>query len=222
MSEYFSIEKQDIIEQDIETEIKEKYYTIRIEGLPYGSLIRETTNYSEALDMYREIKNEFNFFNCRVILEKHIIKENNCEETICIYSKKIGEDFEIEKHLNDIITTLDKLDKMKRMYLMTNSECDKYISAFQHSLEHINAEKLSETQMRSLFRNVEEKGALRRISKSQIDHLTTLSGNLSQIRSNVRKALEAYKKVEYNRNSQKAIENRMIKDKEYLTTIGLI
>lgn len=225
MNKYFTVEKEnDVIEEDKNInsleEIK-KYYSIHIEGLPYGSLIRETDNYSEALDIYRNIKSLFYFFDCKIILQKHIV-ENGIEETKDIFIKQVGENFSIEKHLKNILDSLDQLDKMKKTYISTNSECDKYISAFNHSLENINAERLTETQMRNIFRNIEEKGALRRISKSQIDHLTNLQSNLSSIRSNVNKALENYKKAEYHRNSQKAIENRILKDKEYLSKIGLI
>lgn len=225
MSEYFTIEKEkdlNLIVTEIEPEEEKKYYSVHIEGLPYGSLIRETEDYSEALMLYRDIKKKFDFFKCRIVLQKHIIGKDNEEEVATIYSKVVGDDYEITKHLNDILEILNKLDRMKRMYLSTNSECDKYISAFNHSLENINAERLSEDQMRDLFRNVEEKGALRRISKSQVEHLTNLNSNLAQIRANVNKALESYKKIEYNRTTQKAIENRTAKDKEYLSTIGLL
>lgn len=225
MSEYFTIEKEkdlNLIVAEIEPEEEKKYYSVHIEGLPYGSLIRETEDYSEALMLYRDIKKKFDFFKCRIVLQKHIISKDNEEEVVTVYSKVVGDDYEITKHLNDILEILNKLDRMKRMYLSTNSECDKYISAFNHSLENINAERLSENQMRDLFRNVEEKGALRRISKSQVEHLTNLNSNLAQIRANVNKALESYKKIEYNRTTQKAIENRTAKDKEYLSTIGLL
>lgn len=219
MSKYFTIEKES--EKEINEQKEKKYYSIHIEGLPYGSLIRETDNYSEALDIYRNIKSLFYFFECKIILQKHIIKDNK-EEVKDVFIKQVGEDFSIEKHLKNILNSLDQLDKMKRTYTSTNSECDKYISAFNHSLENINAERLTESQMRNIFRNVEEKGALRRISKSQIEHLINLQSNLNSIRSNTNKALDIYKKTEHNRKSQKAIENRILKDKEYLAKIGLI
>lgn len=219
MNKYFTIEKE---KDEIESvsEVK-KYYSVHIEGLPYGSLIRETDSYSEAVNIYRNIKNMFYFFNCQVILQKHVVTDGK-EEVKDIFVKQVGDNFNIEKHLMNILNSLDQLDKMRKTYTSTNSECDKYISAFNHSLENINAERLTESQMRNIFRNVEEKGALRRISKSQIEHLMNLQSNLSSIRSNTNKALDIYKKTEYNRKSQKAIENRILKDKEYLSKIGLI
>lgn len=220
MSKYFTIEKENEQEEK-EVKTERKYYSIHIEGLPYGSLVRETDNYSEALDIYRNIKSLFYFFDCKIVLQKHIVIDD-CEQTTDIFVKQVGEDFSIEKHLKNILNSLDQLDKMKKMYTSTHSECDKYFSAFNHSLENINAERLSETQMRNIFRNIEEKGALRRISKSQIEHLINLQGNLSSIRSNTNKALDNYKKTEHNRKSQKAIENRILKDQEYLSKIGLM
>ena len=59
MSEYFTIEKEkdlNLIVAEIEPEEEKKYYSVHIEGLPYGSLIRETEDYSEALMLYRDIK----------------------------------------------------------------------------------------------------------------------------------------------------------------------
>lgn len=219
MNKYFTIEKE---KDEIESvsEVK-KYYSVHIEGLPYGSLIRETDSYSEAVNIYRNIKNMFYFFNCQVILQKHVVTDGK-EEVKDIFVKQVGDNFNIEKHLMNILNSLDQLDKMRKTYTSTNSECDKYISAFNHSLENINAERLTESQMRNIFRNVEEKGALRRISKSQIEHLINLQSNLNSIRSNTNKALDIYKKTEHNRKSQKAIENRILKDKEYLAKIGLI
>lgn len=229
MNKYFTIEKErdleiektDTEQNNIEQVEEKKYYSIHIEGLPYGTLIRETDDYSEALNIYRQIKNSFNFYECKIVLQKHIVKGEE-EEIKNIYVKNIGEDFGIEKHLNDILNSLEQLDKMKKMYTTTHSECDKYLSAFSHSLEKINAERLSEDQMRNIFRSIEEKGALRRIAKSQVDHLTNLQHNLNSIRSNVNKALEIFKKTEYHRNTQKAIENRIAKDNEYLSIIGLL
>ena len=226
MNKYFTIEKENDIEEKnsntIEDICAKKYYSIHIEGLPYGSLIRETDNYYEALDIYRNIKKLFYLFSCKVVLQKHIVNNDDTEEVTNIFVKQIGEEFDIKGHLKNIMNSLDQLDKMKRMYISTNSECDKYLSAFNHSLENINAERLNEDQMRNIFRNLEEKGALRRISKSQIDHLSSLQNNLSSIRSNANKALETFNKIEYNRKSQKAVENRILKDKEYLSKIGLI
>lgn len=226
MREYFTVERENNIDKnEVEKVTKfieeQKYYSVHVEGLPYGTLIRESEKFSEAYNIYREIKNNFYFYECKVILQRHI-KIGNEEKISVVYAKNIGKDFGIERHLKNILNSLDQLDKMKRLYTSTNSECDKYISAFSHSLEKINAERLNEEQMRNIFRNVEEKGALRRIAKSQIEHLTNLQNNLSSIRSNANKALENYKKTEYNRNSQKAIENRVIKDNEYLATIGLL
>ena len=182
--EQINIENNNIDKQNKENnkeEKEEKYYSIHIEGLPYGTLIRETQDYSEALDIYRQIKNNFSFYECKIMLQKHTIKKENDkekEEISIIYTKNIGEDFGIEKHLNDILNSLEQLDKMRKMYTNTHSECDKYLSAFSHSLEKINAERLSEDQMRNIFRSIEEKGALRRIAKSQVDHLTNLQQNL--------------------------------------------
>lgn len=224
MNEYFTIEKEkdlNLVANEIEPEKEKKYYSIHIEGLPCGNLKRETEVYSEALDIYRAIKESFYLYECKVILQKHIIIEGK-ETTTIIHVKQIGVDFGIKKHLQNILDSLDQLDKMKKLYTSTNSECDKYISAFNHSLETINAERLTEEQMRNLFRNIEEKGAIRRISKSQLDYLLNLQNNLGSIRANTNKALETFKKMEYNRNTQKAIENRTAKDKEYLTTIGLL
>lgn len=223
---YFTVEKENNIERKETEEIasyidEKKYYSVHIEGMPYGSLIRETEDYSEALNLYRQIKRIFNIYECEIVLQKHVTIGDKTEVTV-IYSKQIGKEFGIEKHLHDIINSLNKLDKMKKLYTSTNSDCDKFLSAFSHSLEHINAEKLSEEQMRELFRNVEEKGALRRISKSQMDHLMNLQTNLNSMRSNANKALDTYKKTEFNRRTQKAVENKVAKDNEYLSTIGLI
>ena len=224
MSEYFTVEKEkdlNLIVNETEPNEERKYYSVYIEGLPCGNLKRETEVYSDALNIYEAIKQSFYLYECKVILQKHVVLGG--EETVTIiYAKQIGEDFGIQKHLQNIIHSLDQLDKMRKLYTSTNSECDKYISAFNHSLESINAERLTEDQMRNLFRNIEEKGAIRRISKSQLDYLMNLQNNLSSIRSNTNKALETYKKIEYNRNTQKAIENKTAKDKEYLATIGLL
>lgn len=224
MSEYFTVEKEkdlNLIVNETEPNEERKYYSVHIEGLPCGNLKRETEVYSDALNIYEAIKQSFYLYECKVILQKHVVLGG--EETVTIiYAKQIGEDFGIQKHLQNIIHSLDQLDKMRKLYTSTNSECDKYISAFNHSLESINAERLTEDQMRNLFRNIEEKGAIRRISKSQLDYLMNLQNNLSSIRSNTNKALETYKKIEYNRNTQKAIENKTAKDKEYLATIGLL
>lgn len=223
---YFTVEKENDIERKETEEIvsyidEKKYYSVHIEGLPYGSLIRETEDYSEALNLYRQIKKIFNFYYCEIVLQKHITIGDEIKTTD-IYRKQIGEEFAIDKHLHDIINSLDKLDKMRKLYTNTNSDCDKFLSAFSHSLEHINAERLSEDQMRELFRNVEEKGALRRISKSQMDHLMNLQNNINSIRSNANKALDTYKKTEFNRRTQKAVKNKAAKDNEYLSTIGLV
>lgn len=217
MNKYFTIEKESEKE---EIQEKKKFYSIHVEGLPYGSLIREADTYSEALETYRHIKSLFYFFDCKIILQKHVVIDDN-EEVTDVFVKQVGEEYSVKKHLNNILNSLDQLDKMKKTYTSTHSECDKYISAFNHSLENINAERLTEEQMRYIFRNIEEKGALRRVAKSQIEHLINLQGNLNSIRSNTNKALENYKKTEYNRKTQKAIENRILKDKEYLAKIGL-
>lgn len=203
----------------------ERYYTIAIKGMHYGTLIRKANEYKEALKIYHELKQAFYLFNCNVVLSKHVIEidENGVEHelTTIISNPCIGNDFNIKLQLENILAILDSLDNMKKIYTNTYSESDKYVSAVRHVLEETNTEDLSNETIRQIIRGMEEKGALRRISKKQLDYINALVQNVSSIRSNVNKALETCKKMDYHNSTEKAKQNSEAKSHEYRDILGL-
>lgn len=218
--------KEEKIEQKvIKKEKPEKYYTIAIKGMHYGSLVRKTEEYAEALKIYRGLKKAFYLFNCNIVLSKHIIEKTEegkeQEITTVIYNSPIGNDFNIKLQLENILAIIDSLDNMKKIYTNTYSESDKYVSAVRHVLEETNTENLSDETIREIIRGMEEKGALRRISKKQLDYINALVQNVSSIRSNVNKALETCKKMDYHNNTEKAKQNSEAKSHEYREILGL-
>ena len=54
MKKYYTIENQET------KAIDNKFYSIYIEGMQYGNLIRRTNNFSQALEIYRDLKSKFN------------------------------------------------------------------------------------------------------------------------------------------------------------------
>ena len=54
MRKYYKIENQET------KAINDKFYSIYIEGMQYGNLIRKTDDFSKALDIYRDFKSKFN------------------------------------------------------------------------------------------------------------------------------------------------------------------
>lgn len=200
----------------------EKYYCIYIEGMQYGSLTRKTKNYSEALEIYRDMKKKFNIFKCRIVLDKCCVYSNGKTITTNIYKKPIGENYDIQSKFQQILNIIDELDTMKRMYMNTNSDADKYLSAFTHIIEESNTEELSNMQIRSMFRGVEEKASLRRISKMQVDYIQNITHNINSIKSNASKCVESCKKLDYLNNTEKAKLNSRIKSEEYKRTLGIL
>ena len=108
------------------------------------------------------------------------------------------------------------------MYMHTNSDADKYLSAFTHIIEESNVEDLSNKEIREMFRGVEEKASLRRISKMQVDYIQNIMHNINSIRNNAHKCVESCKKLDYLNNTEKAKQNSKIKSEEYKRTLGLI
>lgn len=216
------IEKKQTTKNNLKAE---KYYTIAIKGMHYGTLVRKTKDYSEALKIFRELKQAFYLFNCNIVLSKHVIEKledgEEQELTTVIYNSPIGNNFNIKLQLENILTIIDSLDNMKKIYTNTYSESDKYVSAVRHVLEETNTEDLSDETIREIIRGMEEKGALRRISKKQLDYINALVQNLSSIRSNVNKAIETCKKMDYHNNTEKAKQNSEAKSHEYREILGL-
>lgn len=200
---------------------KDKFYIIEVEGLPYGSITRKATDYSDALKIYREVKKTLNILKCEVKLNKYTV--NEYDEIVCttVHRKLIGQEYDIKHKLNQIKEILTEIDTMKKIYTSTHSESDKFLSAVYHTIETVNAEDLTEQEMRTIFRKMENKCTLRRASKDQIDYLQVLQPNLNQISANVNKALEVYKTKEYNSKTQKAKQNSENKTMQYRELIGL-
>lgn len=222
MKKYYELEK---IEETVIVEEKDvivnRFYTIYIEGMQYGSMTRKTDNYSEALRIYREMKNKFNIFKCYVVLDKHIEYVNGTKETSNVYRKAIGQKYDLQTRFKEIVGIIDEIDKMRKLYANTSSEADKYVSAFTHTIEETNTEDLSDSQMREMLRGVEEKAALRRISKVQIDYIQNITQNIGSIRSNANKCIDTCKKLEYLNNTDKAKQNSKAKSEEYKKILGL-
>lgn len=229
MKECFNLNDIDIKNQDmnydnqsdINQEVK-KYYCIYIEGMQYGSVTRKTEDYSEALSIYREMKQKFNIFKCYIVLDKCVVYTNGAIITSNIYKKAIGQDYDIQSKFKQILDIISEIDGMKRMYMHTNSDADKYLSAFTHIIEESNVEDLSNKEIREMFRGVEEKASLRRISKMQVDYIQNIMHNINSIRNNAHKCVESCKKLDYLNNTEKAKQNSKIKSEEYKRTLGLI
>lgn len=200
---------------------KEKFYNVEVEGLPYGSITRKAIDYSDALQLYREVKNTLKILRCEVKLNKYIVDENDVITCTTVHKKTVGQEYDIKNKLNQIKTVLSEIEAMKKLYTSTHSESDKFLSAVYHTIETVNAEDLTEQEMRNIFRKMESKCTLRRASKDQIDYLQVLQPNLNQISANVNKALETYKLKEYNSKTQKAKQNAENKAMEYKELIGL-
>ena len=75
--------------------------------------------------------------------------------------------------------------------------------------------------MRQIWRGVEEKGSLRRISKSQVDYIQNMTQNIGSIKSNANKCLETCKRLNYLNNTEKAKQNSKAKSEEYRKILGL-
>lgn len=229
MKKYYEIESVEneiiakdnaIITEETDTIVKKTYY-IYIEGMQYGSMTRKTDNYSEALKLYREMKTKFNIFKCNVVLDKHVEYTDGVIDITTVYKKAIGQKYDLQSRFKEILEIANEIDKMKRMYIATSTDADKYVSAFTHTIEEMNTEEISDSQMREMFRGVEEKSALRRISKVQIDYIQNIGQNISSIRSNANKCLETCKKLEYLNNTDKAKQNSKAKSEEYKKILGL-
>ena len=225
MNECFDIleETEDILEiESLENEEIDKNYIIYIQGMQYGSVTRRTKDYSEALSIYRDMKSKFNIFKCHIVLDKQVIYKNGETVTTNIYSKSIGENYDIQAKFKEILKIIHEIDNMKKMYLNTNSDADKYLSAFTHIIEESNIEDLSDNEIREMFKGVEEKASLRRISKMQVDYIQNIHYNINSIRHNAYKCIESCRKLDYLNNTTKAKENSKVKSKEYKKTLGLI
>ena len=197
-----------------------KIYIIEVNGLSYGKIIRKTENYTEALKLYREIKDILKISQCEVKLSKAIIEnEKDVISSSIIHKKIIGSEYNLENKLLELKNIIDEIMTMKKMYTVSHSESDKFLSAVYHIIEHSNSEELTEKEMRYIFRNMENKCAIRRASKDQIDYITLIEPNLNQILRNTNKAIELYKNKEYNSNTEKAkkkSEEKLIEYKEIL------
>lgn len=215
MKKYYTIENQET------KAIDNKFYSIYIEGMQYGNLIRRTNNFSQALDIYRDLKSKFNIFKCNVVLDKHLIFEDGTTTIVNIYKKTIGQDCDLEYKFKQIIDIIDDIDKLKRLYNQISTDADRYISAFTHVVEEENTENISDETMREIWRGVEEKGSLRRISKSQTDYIQNMTQNIGSIRSNANKCIETCKRLTYLNNTDKAKQNSKAKSEEYRKILGL-
>ena len=213
-------EETESIEDSTVEEI-DKNYIIYIEGMQYGSVTRKTKDYSEALSIYRDMKQKFNIFKCHIVLDKQIIYSDGTNTITNIYKKSIGEDYDIQSKFKQILDIIHEIDNMRKMYMNTNSDADKYLSAFTHIIEESNIEDLSNTEIREMFKGVEEKASLRRISKMQVDYIQNIHYNINSIRHNAYKCIESCKKLDYLNNTEKAKQNSKIKSEEYKRTLGL-
>lgn len=222
MKKYYELEQIDLekSEEDKET-IVEKHYSIYIEGMQYGTICRKTHDYSEALRIYREMKNKFNVFKCYVVLDRYTVYKNGVTSVKNVYRKAIGQKYDLQTRFNQILEIINDIDRMKRMYTNTHSEADKYLSAFTHIIEESNTEDLTDEEIRAMLRGVEETAALRRISKVQMDYIQNITQNLGSIRSNTNKCIETCKKLEYLNNTDKAKQNSKAKSEEYRRVLGL-
>ena len=200
MKKYYTIENQETKAVDT------KFYSIYIEGMQYGNLIRRTNDFSQALDIYRDLKSKFNIFKCNVVLDKHLIFEDGTTAIVNIYKKTIGQDCDLEYKFKQIIDIIDEIDKLKRLYNQISTDADKNIS---------------DETMRQIWRGVEEKGSLRRISKSQTDYIQNMTQNIGSIRSNANKCIETCKRLTYLNNTDKAKQNSKAKSEEYRKILGL-
>lgn len=215
MRKYYKIENQET------KAINNKFYSIYIEGMQYGNLIRKTDDFSKALDIYRDFKSKFNIFKCNVVLDKHLTYEDGTSAVVNIYKKTIGQECDLEYKFNQIIDIINEIDRLKRLYNQISADADRYISAFTHVVEEENIENISDETMRQIWRGVEEKGSLRRISKSQVDYIQNMTQNIGSIKSNANKCLETCKRLNYLNNTEKAKQNSKAKSEEYRKILGL-
>src|SRR5699024_10908426 len=108
-------------------------------------------NFSQALDIYRDLKSKFNIFKCNVVLDKNLIFEDGTTTIINIYKKTIGQDCDLEYKFKQIIDIIDDIDKLKRLYNQISTDADRYISAFTHVVEEENTENISDETMREIW-----------------------------------------------------------------------
>lgn len=215
MKKYYEIEGKEV------KEIKSKHYEIYIEGMQYGSLIRKTTDYSKALELYRELKHKFKIFKCVVVFSKKLVFTDGTEYSKVVHKKAVGQDYDLQHKFNQVIDIMNEIDSMKRLYQNITTESDRYVSAFTHVMEEENTEELSDEELRQIVRGVEEKGALRRIAKVQTDYIQNMTNNIGSIRSNANKCVETCKKLNYLNNTEKAKQNSKAKSEEYRKILDL-
>lgn len=215
MKKYYEIEGKQV------KEIKSKYYEIYIDGMNYGNLVRKTEDFNKARQIYKELKEEFNIFRCTVIFDKKYVFTDGTHYSKNMHKKEIGQDFDLQLKFNQVIKLMDEIDSMKKMYQSLQTEADKYVSAFTHVIEEENSEELSDEELRQIVRSVEEKVALRRISKAQTDYIHNITNNIGSVRSNANKCIETCKKLTYLSNTEKAKQNSKAKSEEYRKILNL-
>lgn len=216
MKKYYTIEKE---QMDMLKD--KKFYSIYIQGIPYGTLKRKTNNFYEALEIYRTLKEKFNIFKCDVILDKHTILEDGTVIVTNVHKKTIGQHCDLENKFKQILAILDDIDNMRKLYNQISTDADRYISAFTHVVEEENTEDIPNEVMREIWRGVEEKSSLRRISKSQTDYIQNMTQNIGSIKSNTNKCLETCKRLNYLNKTEKAKQNSKAKSEEYRKILGL-
>lgn len=196
-----------------------KFYIVEVKGLSFGKITRKTDNYSEALKLYKEIKNMLKICQCEIELTKVIVQNDNTMSSSSIYKKSIGNEYCIENKLLELRNIVEEIKEMKKMYNIYRSESDKFLSAVYHVIEHSNSEELTESEMKYIFRSMENKCTIRRASKKQIEYISSIEANLKEILININKALELYYNKTQNANSDKAkkkSEEKLIEYKEIL------
>lgn len=110
-------------------------YEVKI-SLEYGNInVPATDNYNQALDKYREVKQQFNSVPCEIILWNN---DKGCQQFI----SKNKPDKEFDKLYNQIKDALNKMTKIQIELLQQEEELSRTKNKSYHAIEETDINDL--------------------------------------------------------------------------------
>ncbi|AKP44801.1 hypothetical protein CDIF29684_03968 (plasmid) [Clostridioides difficile] len=162
-------------------------YVTKID-LKYGNTQFGFEKYSDALDKYRELKEEFKYVPCIIKLHSYVAHQD-------LYVKEIKADGFEKKYLD--IKNLIKLFKEHKQNISDElSLCDKKKEEVLHVIEEMNLDTASLSDKIDTIKELKNTLAKRRLVKYELNKYFAFCNTLYEIEEELKKYESKYKQKE--------------------------
>lgn len=216
--------------------IVDKYFMVIVDGLDWGVIERSYVNWNEALECYRDLKEDYADIKCSVHLlridviehvkrysdvnlEDEFIREE--EKEVVIYSKVLGEKTDYKKQLLKAQKILQEVISISEELSVITESCESDIFNIMHGIELVKFSKLSGQQRDDILYRIEQDRVKRRAAKIGIVEYLNINGAVKASLGQIDKAINILEERSIKRVNENNKQHFSNKYKVYYDAVGI-